>query len=215
MNESEAELRKQIIHYAKRLSADGLSPGKSGNISVRFGNGCLITPSATDYDQLTSDDIVLIDLSGKIIRSMAKPSSEWHFHCGIYLNRSDVQAVVHTHSTYSTALACAHKNIPAFHYMVAVAGGKDIPLVDYALFGTTELSENVVAGLLERNACLLANHGLVSVAENLEKAFNLTAEVECLAKQYCEVLKLGEPQLLTDAEMALVMNKFNHYGQRT
>jgi len=215
MTASENELRQQIIHYARRLTADGLSPGKSGNLSVRFGHGCLITPSATAYAELTEDDLVLIDGSGNVVRGNRQPSSEWHFHSNIYQNRTDVQAVVHTHSTYCTALACANEKIPAFHYMVAIAGGKDIPLVAYALFGSEQLSNNVVAGLVHRKACLLANHGLVVVESDLEKAFNLTAEVECLAKQYCEVLKIGKPHILSDAEMELVIDKFSHYGQRT
>lgn len=214
MSYTETEIRNQIIHYARQLADKGLSPGKSGNLSVRFGNACLITPSATDYQQLKPEDIVLIDFSGKVIRGVLKPSSEWHFHCDIYKGHPDVQAVVHTHSTYGTALACAHKPIPAFHYMVAVAGGKDIPLAPYALFGTEELSGHVVHALEDRKACLLANHGVVSVGDELSQAVHLAEEVENLAFQYCEVLKIGKPRLLTDAEMALVLDKFSHYGER-
>ncbi|MCP3675588.1 MAG: class II aldolase [Gammaproteobacteria bacterium] len=214
MNDSENELRQQIVDHAKRFSLKNLTAGKSGNISVRFGNTCLITPSAVEYESLTIEDIVLIDFSGQIIRGYHQPSSEWHFHCGIYKSRADVESVVHTHSTYCTALACAHEKIPAFHYMVAIAGGNDIPLVPYQLFGTKELSSAVIDRLSQRNACLLANHGLVAVGKDLKNSFNLAMEVEQLAEQYCTVKKIGEAQLLNDDEMELVIEKFKHYGER-
>ncbi len=214
MNDSENELRQQIVDHAKRFSLEKLTAGKSGNISVRFGNACLITPSAVEYESLTIDDIVLIDFAGQLIRAHHQPSSEWHFHCGIYKSRADVESVVHTHSTYCTALACAHEKIPAFHYMVAMAGGNDIPLVPYQLFGTEELSSAVIDGLSQRNACLLANHGLVTVGDSLKNSFNLAMEVEQLAEQYCTVKKIGKPKLLNDEEMKLVIEKFKHYGER-
>jgi len=214
MSETENELRQQLVDYARRFAVEKLTPGKSGNISVRFGNNCLITPSAIAYENLSIDDIVLIDFSGQLIRGNHQPSSEWHFHCGIYKSRTDVDAVVHTHSTYCTALACAHEKIPAFHYMVAIAGGNDIPLVPYKLFGTEELSVVILEGLNKRNACLLANHGLVTVGNNLKSTFDLAVEVEQLAEQYCTVKKIGKAQLLTDSEMDLVIEKFKHYGKR-
>ena len=214
MNDSENELRQQIVDYARRFSLEKLTAGKSGNISIRFGNACLITPSAVEYESLSIDDIVLIDFAGQLIRGHHQPSSEWHFHCGIYKSRSDVESVVHTHSTYCTALACAHEKIPAFHYMVAIAGGNDIPLVPYQLFGTEELSSAVIDGLNQRNACLLANHGLVTVGSNLKNSFNLAMEVEQLAEQYCTVKKIGKAQLLSEDEMELVIEKFKHYGER-
>jgi L-fuculose-phosphate aldolase len=191
-----------------------LSVGRSGNLSIRYKDGCLITPSGVDYQQLSAADMVRIDLGGHKVEEGLDPSSEWHFHCGLYHSRPDVHAVVHAHSTYCTSLACSHHSIPAFHYMVAVAGGKDIPLAPYALFGTEELSEHVTQALLERQACLLANHGMIAVGSDLPAAFNLALEVETLAQQYCEALKLGNANTLSDEQMQDVLDKFESYGQR-
>jgi len=215
VSSTEIQLCEEIIHYAQRMNAEKLTPGKSGNISVRFGDACLITPSAIGYESLTVDDIVLIDFSGKVIRGQQQPSSEWHFHCALYKNRNDLRSVVHTHSTYSTALACAHEKIPAFHYMVAIAGGDDIPLAPYHLFGTAELSAAVTKEMEHRNACLLANHGLVTAEKDLQSAYALAVEIEQIAKQYCEALKIGTPVILNDTEMKLVIDKFKSYGKRT
>jgi len=211
---TETQLRQDIIDVARQFTHQGLSVGKSGNVSVRYGDGCLITPSGLSYDQLETVDIVHLDLQGNVSNEKQLPSSEWHFHCGIYKNRNEVNAVIHMHSTYCTALACAHKHIPAFHYMVAVGGGKDIPLAPYALFGTEELSNYVVEGLTNRNACLLANHGVVIVGGDLHSTFSLAEEVENLAEQYCEVLKIGQPDILSDSEMDEVLEKFKSYGKR-
>lgn len=211
---TEIQFRQDIIDVARQFTRRGLSVGKSGNVSVRYTDGCLITPSALSYDQLEIADIVHLDLQGNVSNQNQLPSSEWHFHCDIYNKRKDVNAVIHMHSTYCTTLACAHKHIPAFHYMVAVGGGKDIPLVPYALFGTEELSNHVVKGLTNRNACLMANHGVVIVGGDLHSTLNLAEEVENLAKQYCEVLKIGQPHILSDSEMDEVLEKFKSYGKR-
>lgn len=211
---TEKTQRQQLRDYALQLNESGLSLGRSGNISIRYKDGCLITPSGVDYQQLHADDMVQIDLAGRRQSEGLEASSEWHFHCGLYCSRPDVNAVVHAHPTYCTSLACSHHNIPAFHYMVAVAGGKDIPLAPYALFGTEVLSKHVSKALKERQACLLANHGMIAVGSDLPAAFNLALEVETLAQQYCEVLKLGKPMLLTDTQMQLVLDKFSNYGQR-
>lgn len=211
---TELALRQQLRDYALQLGSSGLSAGRSGNLSIRCEGGCLITPSGVDYHQLGADDMVRIDLDGNKLEGKLNASSEWHFHCGIYGSRSDINAVVHAHPTHCTSLACSHRNIPAFHYMVAVAGGKDIPLVPYALFGSAELSTLVVEAISNRSACLLANHGMIAVGENIKKAFNLAAEVEALATQYCEVLKLGEEHILSDEQMQEVLEKFQNYGQR-
>jgi L-fuculose-phosphate aldolase len=211
---NEQALRQQLLDYALALNSSGLSVGRSGNLSVRFEDACLITPSGMAYQQMSAGDMVLIDFDGHSQQQALKPSSEWHFHCGIYRSRPDVNAVVHAHSTYCTSLACSHKPIPAFHYMVAVAGGRDIPLVPYALFGTQELSGHVSQALHDRQACLLANHGMISIGKDLPAAFNLAFEVETLAQQYCEVLKLGEPRLLSNQQMDAVLEKFSDYGQR-
>ncbi len=207
--------RQQLIDYALQLNSSGLSIGKSGNLSLRCGQGLLITPTGMAYDELEPADIVLMDLHGKVAaEEQRQPSSEWHFHCGIYQARPEAQAIVHAHPTYCTALACSGKAIPAFHYMVAVAGGTDIPLAPYALFGTEALSSHVVQTLQVRDACLLANHGMIALGQNLDTAFQLAIEVESLAQQYCECLKLGDVQLLSKQQMQAVLEKFGGYGQR-
>lgn len=209
--------REALLNKAKQLAGSGLSQGKSGNISVRCGEQVLITPSGADYQQLTAADMVLLPLDyhpAKHSVSGLPPSSEWHFHLGIYKARPDLNAVVHAHPVFCTALACTGRAIPAFHYMVAIAGGNDIPLAPYALFGTEQLSEYVVKALTHRQACLLETHGMIASGDNLEKAFNLAIEVETLAEQYIEALKIGGVKLLTDQQMAQVHEKFSHYGQR-
>lgn len=210
----EDKARKAVIEAALAMSRSGLSPGRSGNVSCRWGEGMLITPTGMAYDELEAKDIVFVDRNGSVPGKQRKPSSEWHFHLAAYLARTDRNAVVHTHSLHATVLACAHKSIPAFHYMVAVAGGKDIPLVPYATFGTEELAAHVAAGLKERDACLMANHGQIALGETLAAALELAHEVEVLAEQYYKVLTLGAAHVLPDAEMALVLEKFKGYGQK-
>jgi L-fuculose-phosphate aldolase len=207
----EGALRAQVVETAKRMSASGLSHGRSGNVSARWEGGMLITPSGAAYDTLTPEDIVYMDAHGT--PSGGKPSSEWRFHQAAYEARPEAGAVVHCHSRSATALACAHRPIPAFHYMVAVAGGTDIPLAPYATFGTAELAAHVADALQDRKACLLANHGQIAVGTDLEAALELAGEVENLAAKYLEVLKLGEPNLLDDAAMAEVLDKFETYGK--
>lgn len=211
--EGQLAMRAKVIDVAQCISRTGLSPGRSGNVSARWGDGMLITPSGMAYSSLEPRDIVLLDLSGAAAPGQRKPSSEWHFHAAIYKARADRHAVVHTHSNYATVLACAHKAIPAFHYMVAVAGGNDIPCVPYATFGTQDLAEHIVVGLKERDACLMANHGQVAVAKSPEAALELAQEVEVLAAQYFKVLSLGSEHFLQDDEMAIVLDKFRTYGQ--
>lgn len=210
---TDSALRKAIIETAQAMSARGLSPGRSGNVSARTAEGMLITPSGVPYDALKLGDIVPVDFEGRAPPRSLKPSSEWRFHLDAYRARTDIGAIVHTHSRSATALACARKAIPAFHYMVAVAGGRDIPLVPYATFGTAELSKHVVAGLQQRNACLMANHGQIAVAATPAQALELAAEVESLAQMYIDVLALGSPHILSDAEMDVVIEKFKSYGQ--
>jgi L-fuculose-phosphate aldolase len=204
-----------VVATAQAMSQRGLSPGRSGNISARWETGMLITPSGMAYDELTPADIVFVGADGSVAANSRKPSSEWRFHLAAYAARPDIAAIVHTHSLHATVLACAHKPIPAFHYMVAVAGGADIPCVPYATFGTEDLSRHVVAGLAARNACLMANHGAIAVAGSLTAALELAADVEVLAEQYMKVLMLGAPKLLSAAEMAAVLEKFHGYGQGT
>jgi ribulose-5-phosphate 4-epimerase/fuculose-1-phosphate aldolase len=212
---SELKARCAVIETALAMSRSGLSPGRSGNVSCRFKDGMLITPTGMAYADIRARDVVFVNGEGKVPgKKSKKPSSECRFHLAAYRARPDMNAVVHTHSMHATVLACAHKAIPAFHYMVAVAGGNDIPLVPYDTFGTDELARHVAKGLRKRNACLMANHGQIAVGATLESALELAEEVEVLAKQYWKVLALGEAHILPDDEMARVLKRFKSYGQR-
>ena len=211
---AETAARREVLETARAMSRQGLSPGRSGNVSTRYADGILITPSGMAYDAIAPADIVRVGLDGDVAAGQRKPSSELHFHLATYRARSDVGAIVHTHSLHATVLACARRAIPAFHYMVAVAGGDDIPLVPYATFGSDELARHVVAGLAHRNACLMANHGQIAVAASCAEALALAAEVEVLAEQYVKVLTLGSPHILARDEMARVLERFAGYGQK-
>ena len=211
---AEAVARALVVTTARKLTTFKLSPGRSGNVSMRFGSGMLITPTGLAYDDLSVDDIVVVCPAGTYSPTGRKPSSEWQFHLSAYAARPDRHGLVHTHSLNATALACAHRAIPAFHYMVAAAGGNDIPLVPYATFGTDALARHVASGLKHRDACLLANHGVVAMGPDLNAAFELACEVESLAEQYIKVLALGAAHILPDEEMAIVIEKFKTYGQR-
>lgn len=209
----EASLRRDVVDSARAMSASGLSPGRSGNVSARFDDGMLITPSGLAYDLMQPDDIVHVCADGRVRSGQRAPSTEWHFHQAAYAKRPDMHALVHSHSMNATVLACAVKTIPAFHYMVAVAGGSDIPVVPYATFGTVELAHYVADGLAERNACLMAHHGQVAMGATLSQALELAHEVEVLAEQYAKLLTLGPVKLLSQADMALVLEKFKSYGR--
>ncbi len=211
---AEAAARRDVLETARSMSRQGLSPGQSGNVSARFADSVLITPSGMAYDAITPADIVRVGPDGVAAAGQRKPSSELHFHLATYRARADIGAIVHTHSLHATVLACARRPIPAFHYMVAVAGGDDIPLVPYATFGTEELAHHVVAGLAHRDACLMANHGQIAVGATCAQALALAAEVEVLAEQYVKVLTLGSPHILARDEMARVLERFASYGQK-
>jgi ribulose-5-phosphate 4-epimerase/fuculose-1-phosphate aldolase len=213
--DKELKARRGVIKTALAMSRSGLSPGRSGNVSCRWKSGMLITPTGMAYEEIGPHDIVFVDAKGEVPgKKSRKPSSEWRFHLAAYRARPDMNAVVHTHSLNATALACAGKPIPAFHYMVAVAGGDDIPVVPYDTFGTQELARHVAKGLFHRNACLMANHGQIAIGATLASALELAREVEVLAEQYCKVLTLGEPNILGADEMARVLKRFKNYGQR-
>ena len=213
--EAEKKARRAVIDTALAMSRSGLSPCRSGNVSCRWKGGMLITPSGMLYEELKPRDIVFVTGKGTLqAKSLRKPSSEWRFHLAAYHARLDMNAVVHTHSMHAVVLASAHRPIPAFHYMVAVAGGNDIPLVPYDTFGTDELAGHVAKGLAHRNACLMANHGQIAIGQDLSSALDLAHEVEILAEQYAKVLMLGEPHLLSNEEMARVVERFKTYGQR-
>lgn len=204
-------LGQALINAALLLDAKGVNQGMSGNLSVRHDNGYLITPSGMAYDQCTPDDMVWMGFDGSS-NGQRKPSSEWRFHHDILASRPEIGAVIHTHSRFATTLACLQRDIPAFHYMIAMAGGNSIRCTPYATFGTQALSDLALEALQERKACLLGNHGLIVLGETLERALALTIEVESLCEMYWRTLQIGQPILLSDAEMAVVQEKFKHYG---
>ena len=208
------ELRMAVIDACRELTRRGLTHGTSGNVSVRYDEQrFFVSPSGMDYELLQAGDVTLMDLDGRWF-GRRRPSSEWRFHRDIFKSRRDVGAIVHTHSPRATALACTGRGIPAFHYMVAVAGGRDIRCAPYCAFGTQELSDAALTALTERRACLLANHGVIAIGTDLPAAIGLAGEVENLALQYCAALSLGEVRILDDAEMYRVVEKFRSYGQQ-
>lgn len=211
----ELQLRQSIVEKCRWLNASGLNQGTSGNISVRLGDDMLITPSGIPYETMTAEMIAAMPIVGDdgSYRGPLKPSSEWRIHLDILRARPDAGAVVHTHSTYATALAIARRGIPACHYMVAAFGGGDVRCSGYARFGTKELSDAALAALEGRNGCLLANHGMITVGPTLEKAMYLAVELETLAKQYWLSLQIGGPVLLTEREIQDALAGFASYGQ--
>lgn len=211
MNQS--DLRQQVADTARRSVERGLNQGSSGNVSVRCGAGMLITPSGLDTDALGPSDIVYLPFDG-MAEGDRPPSSEWRFHRDIYVQRPEANAVVHAHPPFAVSLACLRKGIPSFHYMVALAGGHDIRCADYATFGTQALSDHVLQALEGRRACLMANHGLVAFGDSAERALYLALEVEVLCEQFWRASLLGEPVLLSAAEMAEVAERFKGYGRR-
>ena len=198
---------------SRELTRSGLTHGKSGNLSLRRdASHFLITPTGMDYELLKPADMPLVSLGGRWF-GRRRPSSEWRFHRDIFRTRPDAGAVVHTHSMNATALACTGRGIPAFHYMVAVAGGIDIRCAPYHTFGSQELSAAALAALDGRNACLLANHGVIALGADLSAALRLAAEVENLAAQYLAACAIGDVRLLDEEEMLRVVEKFRTYGQ--
>ena len=211
---SGTDLRTMVIAACRELARRGLTYGKSGNVSVRCDERrFFVSPTGMDYEVLQADDIPLMDIDGRWF-GRRRPSSEWRFHRDIFKSRDDVGAIVHTHSPKATALACTGRGIPAFHYMVSVAGGRDIRCAPYHTFGTQELSDAALAALQDRKACLLANHGVIATGVDLPEALSLAGEVENLAGQYCVALTLGEVRILDDAQMRRVLDKFRTYGQQ-
>ena len=204
-------LRLEVIKYAKMLNSKKLSALRSGNISIRCKDGFLITPSGTKYSSLKNKDIVFVSDKGKFDKKKGNPSSEWRFHQDIYSNKKEAKAIVHAHSTCATAIAAHEKSIPAFHYMVAMAGGNDIKCAKYATYGTRNLSKNILKVLKNRLACLISNHGQIAFGKNLSTAFELSEEVENLSQQYINSLKLGKPKILSFKEMKKVLSKAKNY----
>ncbi|MDG2267685.1 MAG: class II aldolase/adducin family protein [Alphaproteobacteria bacterium] len=209
------KLKKEVIKYAKKLNSTNLSILRSGNISLRakFKNieGFLITPSGRKYETLLPKEIVFVSLDGNYDKDGLKPSSEWKFHQDIYLEKNEANAIVHAHSLYATSLSVHGKLIPAFHYMVALAGGHDIKCSKYATFGTRALSRSIIKALKDRRACLMSNHGQVAYGDDLGKAFELAEEVENLCHQYLEAKKIGNPNILSKKEMISVLKNIKNY----
>jgi len=212
--------RQQLLKACQTLDKLGLNRGTSGNVSLRVKNhshhdngdaGFLITPSGMPIHSMVADDLVWMDFNANATGSR-RPSSEWRFHLDILAARTDVNAIVHTHSMFATTLSTFRQDIPAFHYMIALAGGNSIRCAPYALFGSQQLSNNALTALQNRKACLLSNHGMIAVGETLEKALNIAQEVETLCEQYLRALQVGKPVLLTDAEMQEVIEQFRSYG---
>jgi L-fuculose-phosphate aldolase len=204
-------MRNALLKSFQKLAQLDLNRGTSGNASVRTPNGFLVTPSGMPVEDLTADSMVEVNLSGQTIGA-GKPSSEWRFHRDIYQARPEVNAIIHTHAMFSTSLSCMRQDIPPFHYMIAIAGGKDIRCAQYALFGTQALSDEAIIALQGRKACLLANHGMIAIGKSLNQAMDITLEVESLCEQYWRTLLIGQPNILSDEEITEVLEKFKDYG---
>lgn len=210
---TDEDLRRAVIGACRDLVRLGLTHGTSGNASVRYGPGFLVSPTGMAYEGLEPRDIPLVGLDGRWY-GRRQPSSEWRFHRDILAARADAGAIVHAHPRFATALACTGRGIPAFHYMVAVAGGTDIRCAPYHPFGSQALSDAALAALSGRRACLLANHGIIALGTDLPAALKLAAEVESLAAQYCTALALGDVRILDETQMSQVMEKFRTYGRQ-
>jgi len=207
----EYDHRREIIANCLKMNSSGLNQGTSGNLSVRWADGMLVTPSAIAYDALQPEDIVYMKLDGSCEHPLA-PSSEWRFHRDLYVAKPEVGAVVHAHPTHCTALAIRGMEIPAVHYMIACAGGPSIRCAGYHTYGTAELSQAAIEAMKDRTCCLLANHGMIATGATLPKAMWLAIEMETLARQYIMALQLGGPNILPDDEIARVVAKFKNYG---
>jgi L-fuculose-phosphate aldolase len=205
--------RADVLATARAMNAADLNRGTAGNVSVRHGNGFLVTPTGMDYDESQPEDIPFVGIDGRA-DGRRKPSSEWRFHRDIYAARPEAGAIIHTHAPFATALACRGEAIPPFHYMIGRFGGTDIRCADYATFGTQELSDAMVEALDGRSACLMAHHGMVVFGKDLKQALALAVEFEALCEQYWRVLALGEVRLLPEEEMQRVIGKFRDYGRQ-
>ncbi|MEZ4749274.1 MAG: class II aldolase/adducin family protein [Bdellovibrionota bacterium] len=210
---SQKDLCQQVVDTCLRMNALGINQGTSGNVSVRWKDGFLITPSGVPYEETSAEQIVEMGMDGERKGDLL-PSSEWRFHLDVYKARPDAGAIVHTHSPFCTTLACLHKGHPTFSLHGGRRGGKNIRCAPYATFGTQELADNILKALDGRKACLIANHGMICLNDNLKKALALAVEVETLAAQYWRALTLAEPVHLSDSEMDLILEKFKTYGKQ-
>jgi L-fuculose-phosphate aldolase len=211
---NEQQLRAALLQTSRRMVEQGLNRGTAGNASVRCGDNLLITPSALLVSEMSEQDMVLLAADGKVLQG-GKPSSEWRFHCDIIKARSDVGAVLHMHSPYATTIACLRRNVPAVHYMVALAGGSDIRCTQYSVFGEQELSDHALEALQGRRACLLGNHGMIALGRDLDEALAVAGEVEFLCEIYWRTLQVGAPHILTSQQMHDVQEKFVEYKKQS
>ena len=207
--------RENLLNITNKLLTAGLNHGATGNCSCRDREGFLITPTGVDSSKLTTDMMVRMNLSDNLSQPESKyqPSSEWQFHQAILEKYPEINAVVHTHSVFASSLSVLGQEIPPFHYMIAVAGGNSVRCAPYAMFGTNELSDNILEAIKDRKACLLSNHGLVAIGKDLNEAFNIAEEVEHLCRLFIEAKKIGDPLLLSDKQMTEVLNRFNSYSR--
>lgn len=212
---TKTELSQELIDIALKAKQKGHNAGRAGNMSVRFDKGFLITPSAIEYEALACHDIVYIDKDGRIDTAGYQPSSEWQLHRDVYLQRPDISAIIHVHSVHATTVACLGYHLPAIHYMIAMAGGDTIRCAPYRLFGSQELSDVVCDALKDRYACLMANHGLIACGTMLAQAMEIASEVEQLCQIYLQCLSVGEPNILSEADMQKVQEKFKRYRTPT
>ena len=210
---TQIDLREGIVETARALTAHNLNRGSAGNVSARWGEGFLVTPTGLAGDEMQPGDIVPMAMDGSW-QGARKPSSEWRFHRDLYAARPEAGAVVHAHAPFATALACLRADIPPFHYMIARFGGSTVRCAAYATFGTQALSDAALEALEGRSACLLANHGLLVFGRDLRHALELAVEFESLCEQYWRALQVGRPALLSEAEMEAVLEKFSTYGQQ-
>ena len=207
--------RNEVVRFGRKLITSQLTTGSGGNISLynRREGLIAVTPSGIEYFDMNPEDVVIVDPEGAVVDGAMKPTSEMGFHLALHRNRSDITAVVHTHSVYATTIACLNWELPAVHYLVGFSGNK-VPIAPYATFGTAELAQNIVASIGNYNAVLLSNHGLVTVGPNLPTAFSAAEELELVARIYYQAKCIGDPVILPDDEMARVIEKFKTYGQK-
>ena len=207
-------LRDELVSTAKQMSALGLTPGMSGNVSVRFNDSMYVTPSGLAYGSIVADDIVKVEHDGSLRPGQRTPTTEWRLHKDILGARQDVEAIVHTHSMFCTTISMLRRPIPAVHYMIVLSGADEIPCAEYATFGSAQLALNAVTALRGGDACLLANHGMIALGTTLAKALRLAAEVETLAAQYWHAAQIGSPNILDHGELDKVRERFAEYGQQ-
>lgn len=214
MSMAEQELRQQLLSISQQLLELGLNRGSSGNASMRTGDDMLITPSALPVSAMTPDSMVRMDLAGNVLQG-GKPSSEWRFHRDILAARPEIGAVIHAHSTFATSIACMRRDVPAVHYMIAMAGGDNIRCTPYSVFGEQELSDHALEALHGRKACLLGNHGMIALGSDLNDALAVAVEVEFVCEIYWRTLQAGEPHILSTQQMHDVKQKFVEYKKRS